>query len=522
MSIDLQSVTAESTAILDAIAERLSLPFTQSGSGATERTTLAKLREYVSVADFGATGNGTTDDTAALNLAFAQTNAVVHVPAGTYKVTANLTSPTCNAIIGAGRETTIFKPTAAVTRFLMLGTLSTKRLENFKIDGILTTSATALKLGDDTLPDGPGGGWWMGAIRSLEIRDFHGAGAVGLWYADALNGVIDDVLLEKNYVNLLAQTILGQFPTHTVFNRCSFREADTKGVILRTGYSLAFTGCLFESNMEEGLVIDPDNSPVVGDVIDTVLDGGCWFENNYRPANTSEYQMRVACNVRTARLAIGAVYFSGGVSQTKAMIFTGLYVRATLAAPIVFNAANQIKVSNSGTVFFTSWNRNITFDTVVDFTGVDIAAIRYGQIQFPATTEASSDPNTLDDYEEGTFTPVVALGGGSVTYTTQTGRYTKVGRLVTVELHVTIAAVTTPSGTLTITGMPFTSANISKGAAAVIANNLETTATAAMVGWVNANATTIALFRPSAGAIVSPGADLKAGSVIQVSATYSV
>jgi hypothetical protein len=49
-------------------------------------------------------------------------------------------------------------------------------------------------------------------------------------------------------------------------------------------------------------------------------------------------------------------------------------------------------------------------------------------ITFPATQSASSDANTLDDYEEGTWTPT--LSGWSGTYSTQVGRYTKIGRQV--------------------------------------------------------------------------------------------
>src|SRR5678815_603330 len=41
-----------------------------------------------------------------------------------------------------------------------------------------------------------------------------------------------------------------------------------------------------------------------------------------------------------------------------------------------------------------------------------------GQYAFPSTQTPSSDPNTLDDYEEGTWTPSV---GGTATYTTQSG-----------------------------------------------------------------------------------------------------
>jgi len=78
-------------------------------------------------------------------------------------------------------------------------------------------------------------------------------------------------------------------------------------------------------------------------------------------------------------------------------------------------------------------------------------------ITFPATAVAASDANTLDDYEEGTWTPVFTLGSGSVTYTLQQGRYVKVGRLVTISVKILVNTVSSPSGSLQI-NLPFTPA----------------------------------------------------------------
>jgi hypothetical protein len=56
-------------------------------------------------------------------------------------------------------------------------------------------------------------------------------------------------------------------------------------------------------------------------------------------------------------------------------------------------------------------------------------------IQFPATQVASANANNLDDYEEGTFTPTITSGGGTITTTANAfGIYTKIGRKVTVSV----------------------------------------------------------------------------------------
>jgi len=81
-------------------------------------------------------------------------------------------------------------------------------------------------------------------------------------------------------------------------------------------------------------------------------------------------------------------------------------------------------------------------------------------ITFKATQVASADANTLDDYEEGTFTPtaVGATIAGATTYTLQQGTYTKIGRQVTLSVRLSWSAMT-GIGELTFGGFPFTSAN---------------------------------------------------------------
>lgn len=80
-------------------------------------------------------------------------------------------------------------------------------------------------------------------------------------------------------------------------------------------------------------------------------------------------------------------------------------------------------------------------------------------IRFPVAQSASSDPNTLDDYEEGTWTPAWAPASGysNLIYSEQLGQYVKVGKAV----HfwgrlVTTAATAGGGGTLGISGLPFT------------------------------------------------------------------
>jgi len=78
-------------------------------------------------------------------------------------------------------------------------------------------------------------------------------------------------------------------------------------------------------------------------------------------------------------------------------------------------------------------------------------------ITFPATQSASSDANTLDDYEEGTFTPTVigSSTAGTASYSIQQGRYTKTGNRVSISI-VLLWSGGTGIGALRFAGLPFT------------------------------------------------------------------
>jgi hypothetical protein len=84
-------------------------------------------------------------------------------------------------------------------------------------------------------------------------------------------------------------------------------------------------------------------------------------------------------------------------------------------------------------------------------------------ITFPASQSASSDANTLDDYEEGIWTPTVSSGYTSVSYDNQNGWYTKVGRSVVISGRVQFSGTANASN-ITIAGLPFTQGNIGGGA----------------------------------------------------------
>ena len=83
-----------------------------------------------------------------------------------------------------------------------------------------------------------------------------------------------------------------------------------------------------------------------------------------------------------------------------------------------------------------------------------------GGITFNGDTATA---NALDDYEEGTWTPVVAAGWSSVSYAYQNANYQKVGNVVEAFFFIQFSG-TSAGAHVQITGLPFTSVNETGGA----------------------------------------------------------
>lgn len=93
---------------------------------------------------------------------------------------------------------------------------------------------------------------------------------------------------------------------------------------------------------------------------------------------------------------------------------------------------------------------------------LDISASGAGQIKFPATQNASSDSNTLDDYEEGTWTPT----GNGITFSSASGAYTKTGRVVIASFDI-LWPVTVSAANARVSSLPFSFGSSAEGGFAI-------------------------------------------------------
>ena len=213
---------------------------------------------------------------------------------------------------------------------------------------------------------------------------------------------------------------------------------------------------------------------------------------------------------------------------------TGFHLFNTTARP--FTAGNF-----SATWSFGQTGANFAFrenSSVSDFVSIDgnngnttigvgnlIIGTSGKGIDFSATPGTGTS-ELFADYEEGDFTPTIAGSGtsGTGTYTTQVGKYTKVGRTVSFEVTLTWTNLTGATGILVMNGLPFTSANVAGLATPVttIADSVALAAGYYMQNFIFANSTQVAIRQFPSGNGTAAAVGLVTSGTIYLSGTYIV
>ena len=124
-------------------------------------------------------------------------------------------------------------------------------------------------------------------------------------------------------------------------------------------------------------------------------------------------------------------------------------------------------------------------------------------ITFPATASASTDANTLDDYEEGTWTPTVTPSSGSLTSFTSSGVYVKVGRSVTITGAFALTNAGTAGGSVLVGGIPFSGTSPSTAFRTAMGSGREDGATGIFYQAALGGSTNAILLQTAAGANIT-------------------
>ncbi len=170
--------------------------------------------------------------------------------------------------------------------------------------------------------------------------------------------------------------------------------------------------------------------------------------------------------------------------------------------------------------------RVLNTGAILAFSGATTNATGTG-VGFPSTQSASTDPNVLDDYEEGTWTPAIRGSGTAGTYelATAEGGYIKIGKQVTLFARVVFAGSITGGGTgyMQITGAPsFNNARVSCGTVKQSGLDLSAGYTWLTVGHIGVG-TTILYFDENGDAVTSndfPISGVSAGDNFCITLTY--
>jgi hypothetical protein len=292
----------------------------------------------------------------------------------------------------------------------------------------------------------------------------------------------------------------------------AFAVFNVANAVAKTGDTM--TGAL---NLQANLVFDGNARRITGDFSNATVANRVMFQTSTVNGNTF---IGAAPNGTGTQSALRLINSSDPAN--------GSVLFATSSASEIQFAAN---ISGTGTylpiTFYTGGSEtarlSATAKTLI-LSGGDTTANGTG-ITFPATQSASSNANTLDDYEEGTFTPTAqgSTTAGTASYTVQIGRYTKIGNRVFYMLYITYTSGT-GSGSMRIGGLPFTSNSTANNfpVATIYPGLLTLTASNAALAYVAANDTRINVNQYPVGGGDGAEVNYDAAAALLVSGHYEV
>jgi hypothetical protein len=518
--------------------------YTPAGTGAVATTVQSKLRESVSVLDFGADPTGATDSTAAIQAALDS------IP--------NYASAFCPSKPsgGAGEVEVLFPP------------------GNYVVSACLVNNQR---------------GWskmrGLGRVNIYSTSTTYILDMASCYYCDVTN------------LNLISSTAgIGIYMNRAVSNPyCDYNAFDNVNVTLDTGMTAnggqgtialymnrveqnMFTNCAFNADCtlrnESGLNASfPVTNGTQYDNTITSNTVNTFIQCNWTKNGSAQYGMILQtaagfqflnnyCNDR--RITVGAIPYFLAIENCTRLTFEANFDDVIRFANVIgYNFFNKFELIlpsanlDGGGVF--------TFDTVgsnylanSDIT-VYCSGVNTGKPIFKNTSGAaymavlgnnittySTSPmyslingaftgnilrtetgltsinfgaSDLNKYQEGTWTPNI---GGTATYTNQEGHYTRIGNLVTISGRLKINVIGTGVGYL-VYGLPFTSANNAMQSSISINSWLGLTTTPAYaVGSVAPNSTLFLLNAITAGsATLGLLTILTSGSEIYFSGSYT-
>lgn len=294
-------VRCDGTNVVDAVTYISSdnVNFLQSGTGAVNRTVQSKLRDSVSVKDFGATGNGVADDLTAINLAVASGAKAVYFPAGTYR-TSGLINVAVSGVMLWTDAQAVIKPLDGVAVGFSIIQIrgSNVTLDGFIIDG--NTAAPPVSGNNNGISLDTNSGTLTNVdILNCTLQNFKGYG-IPAFAAGTLTNVN---IFNCTFVDFTSTAATPPAAIQLVQPTCSdirvtnsyFKNLTGTGFAVRSVNgsaavtNVAVTGCVFEHNTSAYTTIGMEVL-----VANNLSVSGCTFKNA---------RMGISCNGQNIAIA---------------------------------------------------------------------------------------------------------------------------------------------------------------------------------------------------------------------------
>jgi hypothetical protein len=398
---------------------------------------------FVNALDYGATGNGTTDDTVALQAAIAAAISLkqpLYIPGGIYKTTAELTILNNYGVgldvYGAGDGTTVIKAVHTGRSIVSMIGATNCSLNHLTLQGDTTTfPKIGLLLGRSSAASA---GWHTfnkvlitGAFSLAGIYNIasEGNGFYDLFVilasqATAKYGVCIAAQDFESVGGLTASTMIGQ-----MFYNASIYMGGSSGVA--TVY-----------------------------ISGSISTGDIGFYGGYLVASTvgSAY-VQINSGLQDGLSSSGPFVFDNVSGETIGVISVTAF-KFTATSGNIF--CRQVAIKNCVMLVGTS-GRFLTEDSNVGLKNSSIQG--WGVIDTndfsspaPVTVNANNSLTTIDYgygfYEDSTYTPVITSASGTIGAYTASGRYVRNGNAVVLSLVINITTLGTASGNL-IFNLPF-------------------------------------------------------------------
>lgn len=448
--------------------------FIQAGVGAVWRSLMDRLRDEVSVKDFGAVGNGSVNDTTAFSnaLSYCKANGrTLIIPDGNYLITAGVLNFAAQGlnIIGAGRPTLTFTG-AGVAFNLDTGLGDGAFLEEMRVENLLIVGNPSTTTGFYSR------GIVRSTLRNIEVREctedaFDIRHGVSNTY-DSLRYSAQGHTTKALRGMRLRANGAGYYTADCTFMNLVSEDFAGSGLYIEDGSGNTFVGGTFEGCANGAVILAGCRRNKLS---------GVWFEGN----SSKDLSDDGVAN------AYDDCYFGSASSSPTAVmgtaqgaVFKGGYLRTI-----------QLDSTSRDTLFIgVGMDENLSGTLGITGTGT------YKSVGMTKVNGTGAVVGQMQDFvgSEGTWTPVDASGAG-LTFTGANGYYTKIGKLVFAQGTVTFPATANASAA-SIGGLPFTVPNLAGARQGFVSFTDETTLFSILP---DGGGTTISLRNSSAAALTN-------------------